>query len=255
MQAYFQTEIGRINSRQGVSQAIMQTWLFASNDSFPKLECAIEPFGFTPRWGAMKGDRELNRKYCEISADEFAAVPEYDMETLTEPLAKLNGDLHSAANQDAITAKLFYSTRYLGDYDLDSDEFVNTTHPAIDYKMPAGTIVRAIGGGKVNNIGNDQKGLGLFAVVEHRLPSTGERVFSIYGHLGSVKAGLGQEVNAGDMIAVVGSSGNSKSAHLQLQIDRDRGLIKHMPYVPPRDATRADIARWTMHPADFIENY
>ncbi|MBU1911450.1 M23 family metallopeptidase [Patescibacteria group bacterium] len=256
MQAFFQTEIDDINKDQTASQRITQTWLpGAGVDAFPKFECAIDPFGFSPRWGEMKGDAQLNRKFCSINNNELGSPPKYDMAVLKKPLAELNQNLHSAANQEAVTSKLFYSTRYLGDYDLDSDEFVNTTHPALDMKMPAGSIVRAIAGGRVHDIANDPNGLGQYIVVEHRLPKNNERVFSIYGHLGSTSVSIGQEVKVGEMIGTVGTSGNTKLPHLHLQIDKDRGSLKHTPYVPAVDAKRTDVVRWTMHPVDFIDNY
>ena len=110
--------------------------------------CAIEPFGLTPRWGVMRSDAELERTFCEIPLKEFIQPLAYDIESLQIPLAQLNDD-HSEEARNVITSKLFYSTRHFGLYDLDSDEYVSSDHPGMDFKMPKGTPVSAIAGGPV----------------------------------------------------------------------------------------------------------
>ncbi|OGJ56008.1 hypothetical protein A2635_00900 [Candidatus Peribacteria bacterium RIFCSPHIGHO2_01_FULL_51_9] len=217
--------------------------------------CAIEPFGFTPRWGAMKSDAELARNFCEISPTEFIQPPLYDIDTLQFPLADLNDEGVSADVQDMITSKLFYSTRHFGLYNLDSGEYVANTHPGIDFKMPKGTPVSAIAGGRVNRVMREDGGLGNAVIVEHILPRTQERIFSVYGHLDMILVQEGLIVKPGHIIGIVGDSGDARGSHLHLQIDRDRGLLRHQPYVPARDTPLEETAKWTVHPMEFIEQY
>lgn len=224
-------------------------------DPFPSFECAIEPFGFTPQWGNMDSLEELSRSFCHINPNEFVSPPPYDIDALKTPLDDLNANTQTISAQKLITMKLFYSTRPFGSYDLDSDEYVSPDHPGMDIKMPIGTPVRAIAGGTVNNIETKKDGLGNTVIIEHHLPDTNEKVFSIYGHLNHILVNRGNILAPGTIIGTVGSTGNTSNPHLHLQIDRDRGLIRHLPYVPLPGIKVEQAVRWTIHPMEFIENY
>ena len=56
-------------------------------------------------------------------------------------------------------------------------------------------------------------GLGYAIKVDH-----GNGVQTVYGHCSKLYAQKGQEVKAGDIIAAVGSTGNSTGPHLHLEI-------------------------------------
>lgn len=228
----------------------------AASDTFPPFGFAIAPFGFSPDWGSMKSTAQFTRSFCEMKPADFTAPPAYDIQVLTTPLAKLNGQPRTPEVTRDITAKLFYSTRYLGKYDLDSAEYVATTHPALDIKMPKGTPVGAIAGGEVNAVGNDPQGLGIHVIIEHHLPQTGERVFSVYGHLQAAIVNAGDPIVPGQVIGIVGNTGDSTAPHLHLQIDRARtGELVHAVYVPGSSTTIAEATRMTIHPIDFLRQY
>lgn len=217
-------------------------------------ECVIEPFGFALPWGRMKSDAQFNREYSQISAREFIPPIAYNIENLTVPLESL----HSAAStedQKILTEKLHYSTRYMGEYDLDSAEFVTASHPAIDIKMPVGTPIRAISNGVVHALLKDDTGLGNTIILQSRVPGTLEKIFVVYGHMQDRIVEVGDKISVGQIIGTVGNTGQSTNPHLHLQIDRDRGLQQHTPYVPSVHDTKSTSARWTIHPIDFIENY
>ncbi|MBI3336378.1 M23 family metallopeptidase [Candidatus Peregrinibacteria bacterium] len=226
-----------------------------SSDNFPPLECAISPFGFTPDWGSMDNLEKLSRSFCHIDPKEFIPPPPYDITALKTPLEELNHEPKTQVQKNILTMKLFYSTRHFGIYDLDSDEYVTPDHPGIDFKMPAGTLVYAIAGGIVNSVEQKNEGLGNTIILEHRLPDTREKVYSIYGHLSHTLVHPGESVSPGSLIGTVGTTGNTSAPHLHLQIDRDRGLIRHIPYIPAPGITVEQANRWTIHPMEFIENY
>jgi len=260
VEAYFSGEISNLESLQrGPTLADHNSFMMARHgsapDQFPSFECAIMPFGFVPHWGNMISAKDLKRDFCSIDPGEFIAPPVYDMATLTRPLEELNNAIRTDDIANAITAKLFYSTRYMGSYDLDSPEFSNPQHPGIDMKMPAGTPVRAIAGGVVHALQKQQNGLGNLVIIEHRLPDTGERVFSVYGHMDLRLVGTGESVDSGQIIGTVGSTGRSTNPHLHLQIDKDRNHEFHTPYAAAANATRDDVLKWTIHPIDFIRTF
>jgi murein DD-endopeptidase MepM/ murein hydrolase activator NlpD len=88
------------------------------------------------------------------------------------------------------------------------------THEGIDIAVPIGTPVRASGGGTVEAAGTDSD-YGLFALLRH--PGGYE---SMYGHASRLLVQEGDEVSAGQVIAVTGNSGRSTAPHLHFEIRR-----------------------------------
>jgi murein DD-endopeptidase MepM/ murein hydrolase activator NlpD len=89
------------------------------------------------------------------------------------------------------------------------------SHPGIDIAVPAGTPVRAAGGGTVAAAGMDQD-YGLFVLLRH--PDGYE---TMYGHASRLVVAEGDNVGAGQVIALTGSSGRSTAPHLHFEIRRD----------------------------------
>lgn len=177
----------------------------------------------------MTTPAEWNRTYGEMADADFVSVPRYDLRTLTIPMEELLRDRNS--NIAAITAKLFYSTRFFGKYDLDAGEYTGT-HAGVDLKLARGTPIRVIGGGRVAVVTETQR-LGLHVIVEHRLRS-GETYYSIYGHLDSVSVSEGQDVTPGQTVGRVGMTGNTTAPHVHLQVDRGNPGERHEPYQGPQ---------------------
>jgi murein DD-endopeptidase MepM/ murein hydrolase activator NlpD len=198
----------------------------------------------------MKTPAEWNRSYTEMKRSDFVRIPAYDMEILTTPMKTLLKERNDPETIRALTAKLFYSTRFFGTYDLDQGEFTGD-HAGIDLKVPEGTPVASIAGGRISSVIRDASGLGLHVIIEHRLGE--ETFYSIYGHLSAVSVREGQDVAPGQMIALSGSTGRSTAAHLHLQIDRgEPGEIAHEPYWPGDVPTKTEAARHTVNPVTFI---
>jgi murein DD-endopeptidase MepM/ murein hydrolase activator NlpD len=92
---------------------------------------------------------------------------------------------------------------------------VAESHPGIDIAVPAGTLVRASGGGTVKATGYDPD-YGLFVLLRH--PSGYE---TMYGHASRLIAADGDDIQAGQVIALSGNSGRSTAPHLHFEIRRD----------------------------------
>lgn len=185
-------------------------------DAFPSFGAAVFPVSRVPNWGDMHSPEEWNRTYGELPDSAFVPVPAYDLRVLTIPMQSL---LRPFTEQSVpvITAKLFYSTRFMGTYDVDAGEHTGA-HDGVDLKLAYGTPVGAIAGGRVRAVGEDPI-LGLRVVVEHRHPSDGTFT-SVYGHLGSVSVAEGQDVSPGTTLGTVGLTGKTSGPHLHLQVDR-----------------------------------
>ena len=86
------------------------------------------------------------------------------------------------------------------------------THGGLDIAAPTGTEIRAVSSGIVK-CASYQGGYGNLVKIDH-----GNQVETYYGHTSKIYVTVGQKVDAGQVIALVGSTGNSTGPHLHLEI-------------------------------------
>jgi murein DD-endopeptidase MepM/ murein hydrolase activator NlpD len=91
-------------------------------------------------------------------------------------------------------------------------------HEGVDFLPGAGTAIGAITAGVVSLVKSDRGGLGEHVVVDHLV--NGQKVQSYYAHMlaGSFSVAVGDIVQAGQILGLVGSTGASTGAHLHLEI-------------------------------------
>jgi hypothetical protein len=82
-------------------------------------------------------------------------------------------------------------------------------HRALDFPVPVGTPVRSAYSGTVLYAGWDSTGYGNVVRTSDK-----DGAFSIYGHNSRLLVKTGQALNAGQLIALSGSTGNSTGPHL-----------------------------------------
>jgi murein DD-endopeptidase MepM/ murein hydrolase activator NlpD len=85
-------------------------------------------------------------------------------------------------------------------------------HPGIDISATQGTPIRASAAGKVMIAGNEG-GYGNAVVLDH-----GNSLSTLYGHMTRVAVAPGQQVEAGDIIGFVGSTGISTGPHVHFEV-------------------------------------
>lgn len=217
---------------------------------FPEFGHAVFPLAYAVNWGNMYTPAEWNRDFSSYARDEFVPIPAYDMKVLTTPMSKVMEDRHAPGNVKILTAKLFWSTRLFGDYDLDSPEF-RTGHAGVDMKAPKGMPVRSVAGGKVHDVRTSPE-LGLHVIIEHH-PPKGGTAYSIYGHLGTASVKKSQTVRPGSTIGTVGMTGNSSNPHLHFQVDIGSPNEEyHTVYMPSSAPSKAEAYTHVEHPVQFI---
>lgn len=94
------------------------------------------------------------------------------------------------------------------------------THTGIDIGAPAGSSIKAAASGTVTCSGW-RGGYGYMVVISH-----GNGVETYYAHCSSLIASVGQKVSQGELIARVGSTGNSSGNHLHFEV-RVRGVAQN----------------------------
>ena len=240
------------SSQEKTSEAITRSEESSSIESFPAFDHTSWPIGKVPNWGAMRTPEEWNRTYGELKESDFVPIPRYDLSVLTTPMETLTTPLRDE-NIPKITAKLFYSTRFFGSYNIDAGEWTGR-HPALDLKLARGTPIGAIAGGRVSSVEKNEM-YGLHVVIEHRL-KTGETFYSIYGHFDAAFVHAGQEIAGGQTIGVVGMTGHTTAPHLHLQIDRgEPNEAHHLPYLPTSIPSQEEGLKHCVHPIDFLKQY
>jgi len=85
-------------------------------------------------------------------------------------------------------------------------------HTGIDIGVATGTEIRAAKDGTVTTSGYSGD-YGYLIAVSH-----GDGLVTKYAHCDTLLASVGQEVKAGDVIAKVGSTGNSTGPHLHFEV-------------------------------------
>ena len=93
-----------------------------------------------------------------------------------------------------------------------SSSLRKSTHTGLDIAAPSGTPIKVVSNGTVTSASYNGA-YGNLVKIDH-----GNGIETWYAHTSKMYVSVGQKVSAGDVIAAVGSTGNSTGAHLHLEI-------------------------------------
>ena len=99
-------------------------------------------------------------------------------------------------------------------------------HTGIDIAAPGGTPIQAAKDGTVKFAGNRGDGYGNLVIIDH-----GDGTETYYAHASALHVQPGQQVKAGDVVAAVGTTGNSTGNHLHFEIRQNGTPIDPAPYI------------------------
>ncbi len=97
-------------------------------------------------------------------------------------------------------------------------------HEGIDIAGPH-QLVRSTASGMVLKVGYEC-GLGLYAVVDH-----GNSYQTIYGHLALISCKIGQEIQIGEALGVLGQTGQATGLHLHYAVRKSGQYINPVAYL------------------------
>lgn len=100
-----------------------------------------------------------------------------------------------------------------------------STHTGLDIAASRGTPIKAIADGTVT-FASYSGSYGNLVKIDH-----GNGVESWYAHASKINVKVGQEIKAGDIIATVGSTGNSTGPHLHLEIRINGNHVNPQKYI------------------------
>ena len=129
--------------------------------------------------------------------------------TLARPIA--------SSNNDHIDTTYRYGSTQNG---------MREAHHGVEFVNPEGTPVLAAADGTVIAAGNDHSELyadwpffyGNLIIIEHSRAPLEFPLYTLYGHLSEVQVEVGQQVQAGEQIGLVGLSGTAIGAHLHFEV-------------------------------------
>lgn len=90
------------------------------------------------------------------------------------------------------------------------------SHKGLDFGQPTGSEIAAIQGGMVVYAAYDGagfQGYGKAVMIQHS-----ESLYTLYGHMSEISVTTGQQVTQGQVIGLVGSTGQSSGPHLHLEV-------------------------------------
>jgi murein DD-endopeptidase MepM/ murein hydrolase activator NlpD len=114
----------------------------------------------------------------------------------------------------------------LADYRYGGVFLPDVVHTGIDIPAPIGTDVLAAGAGKIvwagyglfRGVKDPTDPYGLAVTIKHDFGFQGEVLYTVYGHLSRIDVAVGQYVQAGDPIGLVGQTGKVTGPHLHFEV-------------------------------------
>lgn len=111
----------------------------------------------------------------------------------------------------------------------------STFHDGVDFDPGYGAQVHAIAAGVVIETNNpNYAALGTYVVIRHVIDGT--TIDSVYGHMqsGSMPLTVGDTVKVGQIIGLVGSTGESTGPHLHFELRINGSVINPLPWMHAR---------------------
>ena len=96
----------------------------------------------------------------------------------------------------------------------------------IDWAIPTGTPVKAAQDGQVTVARSDSSGYGTHVRIRHA-----EGYLTVYGHLSQLRCNVNDQVKAGEVIGLSGSTGNSTGQHLHFEARKDNVPFDPAPFL------------------------
>jgi murein DD-endopeptidase MepM/ murein hydrolase activator NlpD len=99
-------------------------------------------------------------------------------------------------------------------------------HAGLDISAPAGTPVRAAAAGVVTYSNDTVRGYGNMVLIDH-----GNGFVTAYAHNSENLVSPGTRVAAGEVIALVGATGNATGPHVHFEVRRSGRTVNPRPYL------------------------
>lgn len=106
-------------------------------------------------------------------------------------------------------------------------------HAGVDVAHDSGTPIFAADDGVVASVKDSMLNGVLIGYGRHVVIAHANGMMTLYGHLNAYSVKVGQAVHQGDLIGVMGSTGNSSGPHLHFELRVNNTPVDPMAYLPP----------------------
>lgn len=162
-----------------------------------------------------------------VSVESILDVNDMDSDLIKKgdklfiPGGKLDSDTLKRALGELFMNPLAVSYRVSSAYGYRADPFtgVKSFHTGVDFAVSQGTTIRASMSGKVATAGWNNV-YGNYVIISH-----GNGYQTLYAHMQNYTVKTGQNVNQGERIGYVGSTGYSTGPHLHFSVYKNSKLI------------------------------
>jgi len=107
-------------------------------------------------------------------------------------------------------------------------------HSGLDLMAPEGTQILAARPGRVLYTGDGFRGYGNMVILDH-----GDGFVTVYAHAKKLLVHAEDQVAAGQVIALVGQTGNATAPHLHFEIREGDRALDPLPFLDPVATARA----------------
>ena len=179
--------------------------------------------------GTHLGDGELNERFSRLSTTLYA-LDEYYVEYLsdTQELEQEVYDWEYSAGRipDSWPLESYKMSSSFG-VRVDPFTYELSTHSGLDLVAEYGTPIYAAGRGEVVIAKNGSAGYGNYIVIDH-----GNGYETLYAHCSKLEVSQGDQVEKGQLIALVGASGRASGSHLHYELRQDGQVINPLILLP-----------------------
>ena len=99
-------------------------------------------------------------------------------------------------------------------------------HAGVDIAGKKGTAIHASASGRIVLVSQTNEGYGYHIKIQHKYG-----FITLYAHMSKILCKGGQYVKKGDIIGLVGSTGNSTGPHLHYEIHKNGKIINPKPFL------------------------
>ncbi len=156
--------------------------------------------------------------------DELLRISKFERERYQEVFELLKGKKDILDHTPSIMPTRGY---FSSGYGYRSDPFTGLQefHPGLDISNHHGTAIYATAEGKVVSV-RTNGGLGKMISIDH-----GNGIKTRYGHLSAYKVKVGQRVKRGEIIALMGDTGNVTGPHLHYEVIKSGKHVNPYRYI------------------------
>ncbi len=174
--------------------------------------------------GGAKGNTAMGGPLLALSTSANGMLdPRFERLGLSlARMSALENDLHRLPR--VLPARLEYISSGFG-YRSDPFTHHGAFHPGLDFRGPIGAPIFAAAKGLVSFAGR-KSGYGNCVEVSH-----GNGVVTRYAHMSAFRAHVGQQVNAGQAIGAIGSTGRSTGPHLHFEVRINDRPVNPRPFL------------------------